>query len=425
MPTAVGPNTFGEENLVFGYDTGDTVNSYKGEPATNLITSGLPGYFGSGGETLYQERLYGLKSDSGVFQRNFVTNPATSDTSTFNNNGGLYKNFTTSTLNSATRYVQISFDFYLVTRYRTFSSSVRGLNGYLGITNTDSTTDIYFWDTRYSNGSGDDWSNKAEYEGKWQKVSLIAALRGDKDPASINAMYIYYDKFTQGEGIFTNFVMTETTTLPTSPVRYTAGTRSATQGLVDLAGNSTIDLTNVSFDSNAQMTFDGTNDLITLADAAHLKFSNGSFTVEQVLTVNSISSKQRTFSKGSSGWSRGWHAAIRPTQWEFELSDGVSSPGNSFLISTATTVGTNHVMWVVENGATVKLYVNGTQVGSTQTITEGINFATTTSTVGIGAFESGGEYFNGKIPYTKLYSRALTASEIRSNFNAIKGRFGI
>jgi hypothetical protein len=32
MPTSVGPNTYGEENLVFGFDTGDTVNSYKGQP---------------------------------------------------------------------------------------------------------------------------------------------------------------------------------------------------------------------------------------------------------------------------------------------------------------------------------------------------------------------------------------------------------
>jgi len=202
-------------------------------------------------------------------------------------------------------------------------------------------------------------------------------------------------------------------------------TRSYTTGLKDLTGNSTIDLTNVSFDANAQMTFDGTNDLITLADAAHLKFSNGSFTVEQVLNINSISGKQRTFSKGSSGWTRGWHAAARPTQWEFELSDGVSTPGNGFLINTATTVGTNHVVWVIESAATAKLYVNGVQVGSTQTITESVDFATTTSTVGIGAFESGGEYFNGRIPYTRLYARALPASEIQQNFNAIKGRYGL
>ena len=39
MPTSVGPNTKGEENLVFGYDLGDTGNSYKGEPTVNLVTN--------------------------------------------------------------------------------------------------------------------------------------------------------------------------------------------------------------------------------------------------------------------------------------------------------------------------------------------------------------------------------------------------
>jgi type 1 fimbria pilin len=38
------------------------------------------------------------------------------------------------------------------------------------------------------------------------------------------------------------------------------GERSVSGSLLDLTGNSTLDLTNVSFDSNAQMTFDGTND---------------------------------------------------------------------------------------------------------------------------------------------------------------------
>ena len=39
MPTHVGPNTFGEDNLVFGYDLGDVSNSYKGEPTVNLVTN--------------------------------------------------------------------------------------------------------------------------------------------------------------------------------------------------------------------------------------------------------------------------------------------------------------------------------------------------------------------------------------------------
>jgi hypothetical protein len=34
-------------------------------------------------------------------------------------------------------------------------------------------------------------------------------------------------------------------------------------------------------------------------------------------------------------------------------------------------------------------------------------------------------YFDGKIPFLKAYSKPLTASEVKSNYNAVKGRFKI
>ena len=49
MPTSVGPNTFGEENLVFGYDLADVSNSYRGEPTVNLISGGSNWANGVGG----------------------------------------------------------------------------------------------------------------------------------------------------------------------------------------------------------------------------------------------------------------------------------------------------------------------------------------------------------------------------------------
>ena len=400
MPQASGPKQLAKENLIFAYDIGDVKNSYAGEPATNLITSGLPGYFGSGGETLYQQSLLGLMSDSGVFQRNYITSPNSG------NNGGLYKNFTTSALNAATRYVQISFDFYMITRYRTFSGSGVGLNGYIGITNTDSTTDTYGWDTRYCNGSGDDWSNDEAYVGRWQKVSLIAALRGDKNPASINAMYIYYDFFTQGEGIFTNFIITETPTLPTGPVRYTTGTRSVTQGLKDLIGSSTIDLTNVSFDSNAQIVFDGTDDLIDITT----NFGTlNAYTFEYVVYSNSsanmpISSRTSTafYKYGAYSW-RYTHGGV----------------GGEFYHTYGNDTGWAH--WVITyDGSTISVWENGVSKGTSSSS----GTADFSGGIRIGSWASSASYtWDGKIPIMKMYNRALTATEIQQNYKSYKTRF--
>jgi hypothetical protein len=45
---------------------------------------------------------------------------------------------------------------------------------------------------------------------------------------------------------------------------FTDGTRSSTQSLIDLTKTSTINVSNVSFDSTGQPTFDGTDDYIEL-----------------------------------------------------------------------------------------------------------------------------------------------------------------
>ena len=410
--------------LVFAYDLANVQRSYLGQPATNLITSGLPGYFGSGGETLYQQSLLGLTSDSGVFQRNYVTNPALADSGTYNNNGGLYKNFTTSALNAATRYIQISFDFYMITRYRTFSSSGTGLNGYIGITNADSTSDAYGWDTRYCNGSGDDWSNDQAYVGRWQKVSLIAALRGDKNPASINAMYIYYDRFTQGEGIFTNFIITEHTTLPTGPVRYTAGTRSVTQGLKDLTGRSTIDLTNVSFDANAQMTFDGTDDYAALSGFVQPSNPNN-FSVEAVVKLSSHNAGTNIGSVIVNNYSslRGWIFFLNgPSSFLGLRHHNESNPGGyNVVYGTGINLNQWYHIAATDDGATVRLYINGVQVTSGSS-GPSVNYAGQPI---IGQFGGGNAVTNGSIPYVRIFDRALSASEIQQNFNAIKGRYGL
>jgi len=403
--------------LVFAYDQANIVRSYLGQPATNVITSGIPGYFGSGGETLYQENLLGLRSDSGVFQRNYITSPNSG------NNGGLYKNFNTSALSAATRYVQISFDFYMITRYRTFSSSGVGLNGYIGITNADSTADNYGWDTRYCNGSGDDWSNDEAYVGRWQKVSLIAALRGDKNPASINAMYIYYDFFTQGEGIFTNFIITETSTLPTGPVRHTAGTRSVTQGLKDLTGNSTIDLSNVSFDSNAQMTFDGTDDYVGLSGFTQPSNPN-IFSVEAVVKLFGHNAGTNIGSVIVNNYSslNGWIFFLNGPNSKLSLRH---HNGSTTSYNVEYSSGINLNQWyhiaATDDGAVVRIYLNGTQVVTGTS-------ATSTNYSGqplIGQFGGGNAMTYGNIPVIKIYNRTLSASEIQQNFNAVRGRYGI
>jgi hypothetical protein len=73
---------------------------------------------------------------------------------------------------------------------------------------------------------------------------------------------------------------------------------------------------------------------------------------------------------------------------------------------------------------TVTFYKNGQQVGSPNT-------SVTTLTLnpdngGIGSDSgTGGRVFSGKISNIQIYNRALSATEILQNYNALKGRFGL
>ncbi len=73
------------------------------------------------------------------------------------------------------------------------------------------------------------------------------------------------------------------------------------------------------------------------------------------------------------------------------------------------------------DGTTLSLYRNGSLVGTPATSTGNITNTSKTLTIGV----RGGQYFGGRISSAKIYNRALTASEITQNFNALRHRFGL
>ena len=64
------------------------------------------------------------------------------------------------------------------------------------------------------------------------------------------------------------------------------------------------------------------------------------------------------------------------------------------------------------DGATLRLYVNGTQVASTAHIG---SIATSTNALQIGGDSLYGQYFAGMIDEVRVYNRALTAAQIQSD----------
>ena len=76
------------------------------------------------------------------------------------------------------------------------------------------------------------------------------------------------------------------------------------------------------------------------------------------------------------------------------------------------------------NGATVILYVNAV-IENSVSVSTTIKYLANRLTIGSWYYGIGTNSITGRIPVVKLYNRALSAKEIRQNYNASKGRYGL
>ena len=111
---------------------------------------------------------------------------------------------------------------------------------------------------------------------------------------------------------------------------------------------------------------------------------------------------------------------------QFELAPQ-SSTTNVYVVSNPwgpVSGGTNLDQWYCYTvthavGTTFKIYVDGV-LNSSHTLSANTQFTT-----GVGAFgtNNNGSYLEGDIAVVRMYNRALTASEIKQNYDSTKVRF--
>jgi hypothetical protein len=103
---------------------------------------------------------------------------------------------------------------------------------------------------------------------------------------------------------------------------------------------------------------------------------------------------------------------------------------NQLITTTTVSAGINTSSWFQVVGTFItgsrKLYVNGILKNSdSQTGT----IATNNGGMSIGAYGgyagSRGYYYNGDIAIVRVYNKELSASEVLTNYNSLKGRFGL
>ena len=157
-------------------------------------------------------------------------------------------------------------------------------------------------------------------------------------------------------------------------------------------------------------TVDGVNDWVTVPDSASLDLTTAMTLEAWVMPTVSTGWRSVIFKEGSSDLVYGMYASTNANRPTGEASIGGSvrsAAGTAQLPANAWT----HLA-ATYDGTTLRLYVNGVQVG-TQSVSG-------TIAVSNGALRIGGnnlfpEWFAGRIDEVRVYNRALTAGEIQTD----------
>ena len=204
-----------------------------------------------------------------------------------------------------------------------------------------------------------------------------------------------------------------------------SGSGNTVNGLVGGIGGTLVNGVGFTSTNNGSFIFDGTNDIINVPGID----INSSFTIgiyflgTNNTTTNIIVGK---YAGGNSDFWLGTTNSGGPYKIWFSVTNG-SNPSKIESKSSTISTGVFYYATAVYDSSTftASLYVNGILQ---QSSTGYLGFANPTGNYTIGDYSIGTPFsapFQGRIGIHHYYNRALSAQEIRQNFNATKKRYGL
>ncbi len=187
--------------------------------------------------------------------------------------------------------------------------------------------------------------------------------------------------------------------------------------------------------ANGAITFDGTNDYANLGVNPSC-YSPTGFTIDSWVKLTSNTGANPILSIYQGTQVSSTNEYVFGTTggsfygWVYDQTNGAYR-GRSVGIGSLIPNNTWRNLTMVYDGGTtnssVKLYINGTQVDTTDFGANSfVTIRNTSSPMIIGAANDGlGGPINGSVSNVKFYTRALNPTEITQNFNALRGRYGI
>jgi len=377
-------------------------------------------------------------SSSGKVWRNIVNNPAPSNDTAYNNNGGIrMTTYIDLPSGGGTGDVILSFWCYVSEGYTAYAGD--GLGGYMNFRDGSSSLANNGWsyivDGVASSASG---VFNADLN-RWKHV----VLKADKHASStkIGNFYLYRDRCSAGKMYIAHLSLEERTDSTTHAVPFAASSRSATSGWKDLSGRGnhgtlTNDasigsthfrtgntITMDGYKEVAGLDFDGTDDSINLSNfASSFNFGSNPFSISVWLQYASGNAQpDRIFEKLATGYvTLIWYVGNKVMYQ--------GNNGSSWDAGVVSAVALTNDVWahvcVTKTGTTVTMYINGSDA-VTGTAHSDYN-DTTSGSAALGTAAGGsGNPWKGKIANFQIYNAALTHAQVKDMYNSQKSRFGL
>ncbi|KJS23149.1 MAG: hypothetical protein VR72_03000 [Clostridiaceae bacterium BRH_c20a] len=195
------------------------------------------------------------------------------------------------------------------------------------------------------------------------------------------------------------------------------GTHSNTEAVSDA-----VELVQVA-SSRPALNYDGTNDMVQVADSGSLDFGTGNFTIEGKIKLSSINKVHSIVSKGQAGYGSSYKPVfdfrvINTNKLDIHIEGSSSIYSVSATGSTSLSLDTVYHVACVRDGANVYVYLNGIQDGSA--IDTDIANVNNSYPLYIGAIDINGtlsRFLHGAMYEVRAWNIARTQQEIYDNMN--------
>ncbi len=176
--------------------------------------------------------------------------------------------------------------------------------------------------------------------------------------------------------------------------------------------------------NNGNISFDGTNDYISISSATNLlTFGTNNFSVSFWINLSSTSNQTilTNYNAYNSGFATYFFIGYYNSLAGIYILDSSGNTTNPTAVGASISQNTWTNFVFTRTGTTYYCYRNGIIINSQSD--PDVNFSGSGRPILIGGGLADFGYMNGKISSFQVYNTALTAAQIKQNYDAIKDRF--